>query len=330
MEDLISVIVPVFNVERELLEKCIKSIINQTYKNLEIIMIDDGSVLECAKECDRLATTDSRIILIHQENKGLSGARNTGLDIAKGDYIGFVDSDDYIDKDMYRKLVESIVEKKVDISATGCITAYPNGKEKYRTYYEKDMVFSRDMALEELLTDKCFVSSMCEKLFKSELFNRNRFPEGKLYEDCYIMNHLVYQAINGVFFIKERLYYYYQRDNSIMNHRNLCKVNKEIDAWEYRLNFVEEHMPELSVKAKEKIVKLAIKGLLNPDFHKGLSKDEYVKNSEKIVKILLDGDTKDVIEEMPKYADDYRFLLKYKYNAFAKKVYLLKKRISGR
>ena len=91
MSDLISVIVPVYNIENKLLDKCINSIINQTYKNLEIIIVDDGSKQECADECDRLSQTDSRIRLIHQKNKGVSGARNAGLDIAKGEYIGFVD-----------------------------------------------------------------------------------------------------------------------------------------------------------------------------------------------------------------------------------------------
>ena len=110
MNDLISVIVPVYNIENDLLDKCISSIINQTYRNLEIIIVDDGSRKETADECDRLAEMDSRILLIHQENKGISGATNTGLNIAKGKYIGFSDCDDYMDADMFEVLYNNLIK----------------------------------------------------------------------------------------------------------------------------------------------------------------------------------------------------------------------------
>ena len=107
MEKLISVIVPVYNVE-EYVEKCVLSIINQTYKNLEIILVDDGSTDNSGKICDEIAIKDNRIKVIHKKNGGLSDARNVGIDIAKGDYLGFVDSDDYIDPDMYSILLNNM------------------------------------------------------------------------------------------------------------------------------------------------------------------------------------------------------------------------------
>ena len=154
MDDLISVIIPVYNVDRDILDKCINSIINQTYKNLEIIMIDDGSVLECAEECDRLAEADSRIVLVHQENKGISGATNAGINIAKGKYIGFSDCDDFMDPEMFEILYKNLIENDVDISMVGYKTVYPDGKVKLRDYYKQDTKLNRDEAMRELLDNK--------------------------------------------------------------------------------------------------------------------------------------------------------------------------------
>ncbi|MBO7334370.1 MAG: glycosyltransferase, partial [Lachnospiraceae bacterium] len=116
--ELISVIVPVFEVEKYLKE-CIESILNQTYTNLEIILVDDGSPDKCGEICEEYAKTDNRIIVIHHENKGLSSARNRGLDIATGDYIGFVDSDDKIAPDMFEILLNNLKQYDADISICG-------------------------------------------------------------------------------------------------------------------------------------------------------------------------------------------------------------------
>lgn len=327
MDDLISVIIPVYNVDRDILDKCINSIINQTYKNLEIIMIDDGSVLECAEECDRLAEADSRIVLVHQENKGISGATNAGINIAKGKYIGFSDCDDFMDPEMFEVLYKNLIENDVDISMVGYKTVYPDGKVKLRDYYKQDTKLNRDEAMRELLDNKNIISVVWNKLFRRELWENIRFTEGAWFEDCVVMHQLFYVAQRGVYCSKERFYNYYQRKDSVMNSRQLVNVEREIRSWENRLAFVKENMPELSVKAEEKIIKLAIKGLLNPEFHKGITKQEYINNTEKLVSILLDSTTKGKIDEMPKYAADYEFLLKYKYSFFAKNMYKLKKKV---
>ena len=127
MENLISIIVPVYNVENYL-RKCVDSIINQSYKNLEIILVDDGSTDSSGKICDEYSLKDSRIKVIHKKNGGLSDARNAGMEIASGDFWGFVDSDDYIDSDMYSVLLENLLGAEADLSACGRIFTY-DGKE---------------------------------------------------------------------------------------------------------------------------------------------------------------------------------------------------------
>ncbi len=122
---LISVIIPVFKVEKYL-EKCIKSIVNQTIENLEIILVDDGSPDQCPKICDYWASKDSRIKVVHKKNGGLSDARNAGLDIAKGEYISFIDSDDWVALDMYEIMLKAMKEENADICACGIMGCYQN------------------------------------------------------------------------------------------------------------------------------------------------------------------------------------------------------------
>ena len=127
MEELISVVVPVYNVEKYI-DKCINSIINQTYKNLEIILVDDGSPDNCGNICDEYAKKDNRIIVIHKENGGLSDARNTGIEVSKGKYITFIDSDDYISDNYVSFLYNLIIEYKADISIGKHYVLYENGE----------------------------------------------------------------------------------------------------------------------------------------------------------------------------------------------------------
>ena len=127
MDSLISVIVPIYNVEKYL-QKCVDSIINQTYKNLEIILVDDGSPDNCPKMCDDYAEKDSRIKVVHKENGGLSDARNVGMEVATGEYVSFIDSDDYISLDFYETLLETIVDNDSDVVECGVVKFYENEK----------------------------------------------------------------------------------------------------------------------------------------------------------------------------------------------------------
>lgn len=213
---MISVIVPVYNVEKYL-ERCIDSILKQTYSDLEILLIDDGSSDKSGKICDEYAKKDNRIKVIHKKNGGISDVRNVGIENAKGDYIGFVDSDDYIADDMFETLYKLSNENNADISIVSFYEMY-NGKligvrdDKTLTKMDKQE------ALKELLIDTNIQSYMWNKLFKKELFDNLRFPLGKNFEDIATVL-LIFERANKVVLLQEPKYYYLRRDDSIVGHR---------------------------------------------------------------------------------------------------------------
>ena len=178
---LISVIVPIYKVEKYL-HKCIDSILAQTYTNLEIILVDDGSPDNCGKICDEYAAKDSRIKVIHQPNGGLSAARNAGLDIATGDYIGFVDSDDYIAPDMYEKLYNALVKNDADMAI--CDYQRFGNELPYDEMSLTTEVITGLQAMEKQNTViNCSFVVAWSKLYKSFIFSNVRFPVGKINED---------------------------------------------------------------------------------------------------------------------------------------------------
>ena len=181
-KDKISVIVPVYNVEKYL-SKCIDSILSQTYKNLEIILVDDGSPDSSPKICDKYKERDNRIKVIHKKNGGLASARNAGMDIATGKYIGFVDSDDMIAEDMYEVLLENMIKSNAEIAVcykTDILENLQTGKGIVEE-------LNKTQALKKMVLGIEFGSHACDKLFKREILVSDiRFPEGKTYEelDC--------------------------------------------------------------------------------------------------------------------------------------------------
>ena len=181
-EPLISIVVPVYKVEK-FLEKCIDSIINQTYKNLEIILVDDGSPDNCGKICDEYAKKDKRIKVIHQQNGGLSAARNTGITKATGKYISFIDSDDYIEKDYIELLYTTIKQSKADIAIGSHTVIYDTGTKLQKATGEKSILKPKEV-LERILYDNNIDYSAWAKLYKIELFTNIKYPEGRLFEDA--------------------------------------------------------------------------------------------------------------------------------------------------
>lgn len=193
---LISIIIPVYNV-KDYLAKCLHSICEQTYKNLEIIVVDDGSSDGSGELCDQFALTDSRIKVFHQENQGQSCARNKGLTIAKGEYIGFVDSDDWIDADMYEFLYHLLVSNEADIAVCG---HYIETATKTTVRYSSGAVtsFLSNEAICALIIDKKMRNFMCDKLFKCGALDGIRFPEHQIFEDmavCYRIFHKVQRIV---------------------------------------------------------------------------------------------------------------------------------------
>lgn len=213
MEKLITVIVPIYNVEKYL-KKCINSIINQTYKNMEIILVDDGSTDQSGKICDEFALKDTRIKVIHKENGGLSSARNTALKIAKGEYIGFVDSDDYICEDMYKTLYDTMIKNEADISIVSFYEEYRNKVVGVSDSGEL-IIFNKLEAINELLIDSRIQSYAWNKLFRKELFENIEFPNGKNFEDI-ATTLLLFEKANKVVLLETPKYHYLRRDDSII------------------------------------------------------------------------------------------------------------------
>ncbi len=230
----ISVIVPIYKVERYL-RQCIDSIINQTYSNLEIILVDDGSPDNCGIICDEYAKIDKRIKVIHKENGGLSSARNAGLDIATGEYIGFVDSDDYIDKTMYEELINSIKKYDSDIS-TGMFFNKYRFFRKNSKGFDKELVFKgKDKFINTKVGYKCIYFNVWSKLYKREIFDNIRFPEGMCFEDSYIIYEILDKA-ESISYVPKYLYYYRIRKNSI-SKKDCCNCLDQIKSHNKNISF---------------------------------------------------------------------------------------------
>lgn len=217
MCELVSVIVPIYKVERYL-ERCIQSISRQTYENLEIILVDDGSPDKCAEICDAWVCRDARIRVIHKENGGLSSARNAALDIAKGEFVCFVDGDDYIDEKLCEKTIYYAKQQDADIVIFNAVMITEDGMVQGVTDELEQGIFSSREIMFNLMEGK-INHYVWNKLYRKRLLEDVRFPEGRLWEDMAITHKLVSSAKN-VYCFPEGLYYYVQRPNSIARTLN--------------------------------------------------------------------------------------------------------------
>lgn len=244
METLISLVIPVYKVE-EYLERCINSVIAQTYQNLEIILVDDGSPDKCPRICDEYAKKDNRIRVIHKNNGGLSDARNAGIDAANGMYIGFVDSDDYIHPEMYERLWKQLNEENADIVICGIERVYHAGYEVQEVAENAIKKYDGLQAIRNILDKNLHVVSVVAwgKLYKKSLFEGIRFPKGKIHEDEFTTYQLFYKS-NKIVELSGRYYYYFQREDSIMGVRKKKFVYDGIEAYEQMGKFFLGHQEE--------------------------------------------------------------------------------------
>lgn len=242
--ELISVIVPVYNVEKYI-DKCIGSLLNQTYKNLEIFLVDDGSTDSSSGICDRYALSDPRIKVIHKENGGQSDARNVALDLISGEYVLFVDSDDFVESEYIEFLYALLKSCDADISI--CSSKFLN--ENYEVLkkkvwkFEKKELNNRE-ALFELLHTKYFSCEPWDKLFKSSLFEDIRFPKGKIFEDLGTV-YKVFLKSSKVVFGNKAYYNYLCRNGSTMN--DTFRISRLQSAYfvEEMVQVVTEKYPDL-------------------------------------------------------------------------------------
>lgn len=214
---VLSVIVPIYNVEK-FLKKCLDSIINQTYKNLEIILVEDGSPDNCGKICDAYAKKDNRIKVIHKENGGLVSARNAGLEVASGDYVSFIDPDDWIEKEMYAEMLRIADEKDVDAVRCGYY------KDDDNTSVEKDFLFKEDRIV-DLMQDRNFIlnsfmngklaPALWSMLIKKEFYDKfkNNHLEHFVGEDYIFVTELLC-LMNSIYFLNKSYYHYYKNTSS--------------------------------------------------------------------------------------------------------------------
>lgn len=235
---LISIIVPVYRVEKYL-KKCVESILTQTFKDFELILVDDGSPDNCGKLCDEYAVKDSRIKVIHKKNGGLSDARNSGIAIAEGRFLGFIDSDDYIECDMYEMLYNNMVKYDADVSICTDFICFENGKV-IKSNEKKVLVLNTEKAIGQAYK---ISPGVCNKLFKKEIFTDIRFPVGKLNEDVFIFMDILSKA-KTIVFTTEPKYHYIQRKNSITKSTFDKRKWNIVEAWEKNLKFVKINYPK--------------------------------------------------------------------------------------
>lgn len=253
MNELISIIVPVYKVEKYL-RKCVDSICNQTYRNMEIILVDDGSPDNCGAICDEYARADSRVRVIHKANGGLSNARNAGLDIMTGDYVAFVDSDDWIEPDMYAKLMKNMEHFRADISIGGVAEEIERGGNvttvKVTSYGEKPFAENETDAMK-----RYFLGSWAawDKLYRASLFSEIRFPVGEINEDEAIAVYLL-EKCSIVCYSGDIYYHYIKHENS--GSITMTPFSKKKIVWydhcKNNLEFVSAHYPELIPYAKRR------------------------------------------------------------------------------
>ncbi|MFQ9516380.1 MAG: glycosyltransferase family 2 protein [Eubacterium sp.] len=274
MEGLISVIVPIYDVE-PWLDECIESIVNQSYTNLEIILIDDGSPDKCPQICDEWAKKDNRISVIHKKNGGLSSARNAGLEVCKGEYISFIDSDDFIHKDMYKIMLHDIKEKNVDVVKCSK-SVYENATFTKFNKLDAPKYYDREEILDCYFYHKeDFCGGAWDKLYKAELFDDVRFPEGINSEDYY-MYAKIYSKINKLYYNDISLYYYRVRENSICSTNTLNSHSYDkIIICDMVKEFVDNQIPERAADA------VAFQILGRYSTYYDLMKKEHEKSVEK-------------------------------------------------
>lgn len=306
MNPILSIIVPVYNVEIYL-ERCIKSILNQSFKEFELILINDGSTDKSRDICDKYSKLDTRIIVVHQKNLGVSAARNTGLDIARGKYIGFVDADDFIHYSMYKIMIDVIKNTSSDMVVCDYIKVDETYKESEKEIEKVDVEsFDKNEVLNKLFIKGAFEVMPWNKVYKKSLFCNLRYKVGRVNEDEFLIHEIVYKC-KKISIIDSKIYYYMKRSGSIMNSKFEIRKFDRLYALSERINFFRERNErELTLKSEEWFVDsfiwnyyFAYQNVENIDkelkeikkefnkVFKGLMKNRRMSNNKKLTLLLF-------------------------------------------
>ena len=308
--ELISIIVPIYNVE-QYLEECINSIINQTYKNLEIILVDDGSTDNSSKKCDEWKKKDKRIKVIHKQNGGLSDARNVGIINSSGSYLTFIDSDDTVNIHMIEVQYKNLIEYNADISICDYVI-YTDGK---RTINYREEVSNNKIVTSEgidifnnLFNEKMPITTLSHnKLFKKEIFEKVRFPKGRVHEDVFTIHHILGEAKKIVYSEAKTYYYRCCRKGSITSTFSV----KELDGLEGlkdRMNYFNDNYKNtkyanLSIESYyDKLIRL----YCNFTYHN--QKKDY-NNTIRSLKKEYNGNYKKVIKATKKIRKKFKYFI---------------------
>ena len=312
-KDLITVIVPIYNIEKYV-SKCIQSIQMQDYHELEIILVDDGSSDKSGVIADSFAKTDNRMIVIHKENGGLSDARNTGVHVARGKYILFVDGDDYVSHNYVSSLYFALKETNSEMACSPLIFEYGNGLQKESAYFEQKIVKTEEMVDIAFRAKYSIGVTACSKLFTREHLEKNPFPIGKYHEDMLTINDIIYES-SQIVLVPERTYHYVQRDASIMHLSiNYESMFNGMDYLEKNIKVAESEMCRKAYIHRLFSFVNAYCKMIDPKHEKKMIKQIQKKLHPYIAILLADNDTEFVFKIKV-------FLLAFSPNMFA----LLKK-----
>lgn len=253
---MISIIIPVYKVE-QYLDRCIQSVVNQSYRELEIILVDDGSPDNCPRICDEWKKRDPRIRVIHKANGGLSDARNAGMRIATGEFLGFVDSDDWIAPFMYEKLLAAMNNDQSDIAACTVQMIWENNSQKKYLTVCENLILNHIEAQRVLLKETKLKHPIWYKLYKRAAINGIQFEKGKYHEDVFWSYQVIGNA-EKISIIDYVGYYYYQRTQSIMGESYSLKRLDAIEAYCNRYEYLANNIPALEPEARQSIMTACI------------------------------------------------------------------------
>lgn len=283
MKVLVSIIIPIYNVEKYL-EKCIKSIINQTYRNLEIILINDGSTDESAKICEAYKEQDNRIIFINKKNGGAASAKNEGLKVAKGDYITFVDSDDFVELDMIEYMVNTIKKYNSDIVQCSFTNLYKNTEKFKQDKIIEQKIGSKDFL--ELFITKWDSSLFWNKLFKREVIENVFFKEGRCIDDEFFTYKCVINS-KSIVTSNKIVYNYRMRKSGVMkSERSQKQILKDrVDYLYERYELVRKIYKDLDKSFLEHLLTYYL--IISKDYYVNEKLLDYMKNNLKSIKVKI-------------------------------------------
>lgn len=297
---MISIIIPVYNVSKYL-DECLKSVVGQTYKNIQIILVNDGSTDNSGAICEEWKKKDDRIEVIHKANGGLSSARNVGIEKAQGEYLMFVDSDDIISFNLCELLYNLLIENDADLAICNALHIFNDTKVEFQIDDKIEICcFNRNEAICNLWYQKVFLPSAWGKLYKKELFDNIRFTEGIIFEDIDIM-HEIFYLCDKIVYTNDPGYGYVHHENSITTKKYALRDNVILDICEKIINFASNKDIEIKKAAQAYSVTGALRVYLNAP--KTVEYQKAIAKAKEILRLYGKDVLKDVnIRKKNKYA----------------------------